>query len=386
MKNVLFVHQSADLYGSDKTLLFLVEALKKNISPIVVVPEEGPLIEELRKKEIRVIISPVLKVSRQLFTSFKIFIFPFLIYLAIKKLKKELGNTKIDIIHSNTLAVFLGAFYSRKYKIKHIWHVHEIIKYPKLVAKSYPFLVNTFSDYVIFNSKASYEHLCYNYPKLKKKSKVIYNGLSRKLPISPKSENQKTRNKLFKSITSTTIILGLVGRINKFKGHHLLLDTFEEIISKGYDNVKLLFVGSTISSQEYLLDELIASIHKKGLENKVTIKPFQKKIWKYYDSIDVVIVPTTDPESFGLVALEGMLSKKPVIGSNHGGLKEIIVHNETGLLFKPNDNKELMDSIIKLISNKEMCNKFGEQGEKRAKLYFSLENYISNFRTLYNSI
>ena len=85
MKNVLFVHQSADLYGSDKTLLFLVEALKKNISPIVVVPEEGPLIEELRKKEIRVIISPVLKVSRQLFTSFKIFIFPFLIYLAIKK-------------------------------------------------------------------------------------------------------------------------------------------------------------------------------------------------------------------------------------------------------------------------------------------------------------
>ena len=78
-KNILFIHQSADLYGSDKTLLYLVDAIKNESNPIVVVPEEGPLTIELRARDIEVIINPVIKVSRQLYASFKVFTLPFLV-------------------------------------------------------------------------------------------------------------------------------------------------------------------------------------------------------------------------------------------------------------------------------------------------------------------
>ena len=60
MKNILFVHQSAELYGSDKTLLLLLKHInKQKFCPIVVLPNDGPLKKELEKENIEVFITPV---------------------------------------------------------------------------------------------------------------------------------------------------------------------------------------------------------------------------------------------------------------------------------------------------------------------------------------
>tara|TARA_R110002050_G_scaffold104139_1_gene213503 strand:+ start:5680 stop:6840 length:1161 start_codon:yes stop_codon:yes gene_type:complete len=385
MKNILFIHQSADLYGSDKTLLYLVESIKNEFNPIVVVPEVGPLTEELKKINVEVLIIPVIKVSRQLLTSLEFFTIPYQIFNAVKILKKKLNNRKIDIIHSNTIAVFLGAFYSKIYKIKHVWHVHEIIQHPKIVANSYPFLVNKFADFVIFNSLASAEQLYKGKPKLKEKSKIIYNGLDRNVSFSSIEEKTESRKKIFQSIDESSILLGLVGRINRHKGQHLLLNVFGQLKKEGIDNIYLLFLGSTIKTQTFFLDVLQNEIKKKQLENVVTIVDFQKEIWKYYDAMDIVLVPTIDPEPFGLVAVEGMLSKKPVIAANHGGLKEIVVHHKTGLLFEPNSALDLKKSILEIIQNQKLIELFGSEGEERAKNKFSLQEYVNNFKAFYNS-
>lgn len=385
MKNILFIHQSADLYGSDKTLLYLVESIKEEAKAIVVVPEEGPLTEELKKINIEVFVIPVIKVSRQLFTSLGIFKLPFQIFKAVRSLRKKLGNRKVDIIHSNTIAVFLGAFFSKIYRIKHIWHVHEIIQSPKIVAKSYPFLVDWFSDFVVFNSKASAEHLYKNKLKLKNKSIIIHNGLNRKRPFLSKEEQTILRKKLFTTISTSSIVIGLVGRINRHKGQQFLLNVFSELKKNKSNDIYLLFIGSTIKSQLFLLEELKNQISSKKLKDFVTIVNFQKEIWKFYDCIDIVLVPTTDPEPFGLVAIEGMLSKKPIIASNHGGLKEIVIHHKTGLLFEPNNELDLKKSIESLIINQNLIDLYGNEGEKRAKFDFSLEKYLDKFKDLYNT-
>ena len=78
--------------------------------------------------------------------------------------------------------------------------------------------------------------------------------------------------------------------------------------------------------------------------------------------------------------------KKPVIASNHGGLKEIIVNNKSGVLFEPNNKSELKKAIEFFISNKELMSVYGLEGEKRAKNEFSLKKYVDNFTQLYKSI
>lgn len=386
MKNILFIHQSADLYGSDKTLLFLVEAIKDDIKPIVVLPEKGPLTIELEKLQIEILILPVIKVSRKLFTSLDIIKLPFQIIKAQRILKKKLGNRKIDLIHSNTLAVFLGVFYSKKHNIKHLWHVHEIIKHPKIIAKIYPYLINWFADFVVFNSKASAAHIYKSIPKLRKKAKVIYNGLDRNTSFIADEKQDRLRKSLFKSIDKSSKIIGLVGRINNHKGQQLLLNAFDDLKKEGTKNIYLLFIGSTIKTQQFLLDELKTEISNKNLEDFVTIVDFQKELWQFYDCIDIVTVPTTDPEPFGLVAVEGMLSKKPVIAANHGGLKEIVVHDKTGFLFEPNNKLALKNAIKTLIVNTNLIDLLGNEGEIRAKFEFSLEKYQKNFKELYASM
>jgi len=383
-KTILFIHQSAELYGSDKTLLFLVDKIREEFKPIVVVPNEGPLTDVFKEKKIAYIVSPVIKISRSLFSFKGLISLPFKIHNAIKQLKVKIGNQKIDIIHSNTLAVLLGALYSKKYKIKHIWHVHEIIKNPRVVAVVYPHLVNFFSNTVVFNSKASFNQLCNKHNQLKAKSIIIYNGLDRQTPYSSPQELKNSRKKLFPSISDNTIIIGLVGRISKMKGQVFLLDAFEELTKK-HEQVNLVFIGSTIPSQKYLLDEINAQIEKKKLSGKVCIVPFQKNIWLYYDSIDILIVPTTVPEPFGLVALEGMLSNKPVIASNNGGLREIIQSDKVGLTFKPNNINDLISKIDFLIKNQNLRKQIGKQGKKHAEETFSLKKHILQFKELYKN-
>ncbi|HSD14544.1 MAG TPA: glycosyltransferase family 4 protein, partial [Flavobacterium sp.] len=82
----------------------------------------------------------------------------------------------------------------------------------------------------------------------------------------------------------------------------------------------------------------------------------------------------------GLVALEAMLAAKPVVGANHGGLKEILVNKETGILFEPNNREDLIHSLEELIVNEDKRIALGRQGFQRAITEFSLDNYVTKIQ------
>src|SRR6476620_6179280 len=135
MINILFIHQSADLYGSDKTLLQLLAHIdRKRFNPVVIIPLDGPLKKELEKISIEVYITPVLKLYRNLVTPKNTIKFFSKYKRAVNFLDDLNRKHGFDIIYSNTQAVSLGMFYAKKRKIKHIWHVHEIIVHPKIIA------------------------------------------------------------------------------------------------------------------------------------------------------------------------------------------------------------------------------------------------------------
>ena len=81
-----------------------------------------------------------------------------------------------------------------------------------------------------------------------------------------------------------------------------------------------------------------------------------------------------------------MLAKKPVVASNHGGPTEIILNNETGFLFEPNNEIQLANAIQKLIENQELRNTFGEKGFQRVQNTFSLESHVNHFEKIFNEL
>ena len=385
-KTILYIHQSAELYGSDKTLNYLVGGINLNpeFKTIVILPNDGPLRHLLEKQNVRVIIFPVIKVSRSIFKPNKLIGLPFLIMKTTKKLNKLLSNEKIDIIHSNTLAVLLGAFYAKRYKIKHVWHVHEIIKKPKAVSMVYPILVRALSQKVVFNSRASRDFLCQNNTSLFQKSIVNLNGIDRNTGVTSEIEKQQIRTNVF-NFSKDDIVLALVGRISKWKGQKLLLEAFSKI-KEANPNLKLVFVGSAPPNQEYLVHELDQSINQLGLNNSCKIIPFQENIWSIWDSIDIGVISSTEPEPFGLVALEAMLAKKPVIAAKHGGLIEIILNDKTGYFFEPNNSDDLASTIQKLIASKSNIATLGLQGYEHAINEFSLQRHVEQFVQIYKDM
>ena len=376
MINILFIHQSAELYGSDKTLLLLLKHIDKTrFYPVVVLPNEGPLKSELDKENIKVVIAPVLKVYRKMFTPKNLLKF-------IKDIKKGVDALDIlnkqhhfDIVYSNTLAVLLGIIYAKKRKIKHLWHVHEIIVHPKVIASIFPKILMRYSNLVICNSNATQNNLTVRIPELKSKTKVIYNG------VELNSENKAVAQKTDFGFNETDIIITLVGRISRLKGHKLLLDVFTNHLIKN-ENIKLLFVGSPVEGQEQYLDEIQNSINRNKLQTKVKILPFLNDLNGIWSITDIAIMPSTEAESFGLVAVEAMLAKKPVVGSNLGGLSEIIINNETGLLFDPNSKEALLEALFKLIESPSLRSEFGEKGYERAIKEFSITKHVQQFEAV----
>ena len=375
MITILFVHQSAELYGSDKTLLLLVKQLDKTkFYPVVVLPNEGILKDELEKENIQVVIAPVLKLYRKMVTPKNIFNFLKDIKKGMSILDKLNKKHHFDIVYSNTLAVLLGMVFAKRRKIKHLWHVHEIIVSPKIIASVFPKLVMRNSDLVVCNSKATQNNLTQRIPKLESKSIVIYNGIELTTQI-----NSDTIRFGF---APRDVIITLVGRISSWKGQQLLLSAFFTLCKK-HKNIKLVFLGSAPQNQEYFESNLINKIAENKLQDKVVIFPFQKDIAKFWKSIDIAVVPSTAPEPFGMVAIEAMLAKKPVIASNHGGITEIVMDNETGYLVQPNDKIALAEAISKLVDDSVLRNQFGEKGHNRVVQEFSLEKHVQQFEAAF---
>ncbi len=385
MKNILFIHQSAELYGSDKTLLLLLKNLDKNkFKPIVLLPFDGPLKEALENENIEVVIAPVLKLYRKLFTPKNIFGFFKDIKVAFKIVNELHKKYQFTLIYSNTLAVLFGIMFAWKNNIKHLWHVHEIIEKPSLFKKAFVGLLSLKSNtHIVYNSQATKVFWELN-KSIINKGVVIWNGIEIYTPESSTSELFDIRKNLFLA-QPNEIILALVGRISRWKGQMILLDAFNNLVQKN-ENIKLVFVGAPPPNQEKFQEDLEDRISSFNLNDKVLIIPFQNEIHKIWQAIDIAVVPSTEPEPFGMVAIEAMLAHKPIVGSNHGGLTEIIENNATGFLVTPNSVQDLVIALEKLIQNELLRKEMGEKGYLRVTTAFSVEQYVDSFEKFFEKI
>ena len=385
MKNILFIHQSAELYGSDKTLLLLLKNLDKNkFKPVVLLPFDGPLKEALENENIEVVIAPVLKLYRKLFTPKNLVGFFKDIKAAFKIVNELHTKYQFTLIYSNTLAVLFGILFAWKNNIKHLWHVHEIIEKPSLFKKAFIGLLSLkCNTHIVYNSQATRLFWEVNNT-IKNKGIVIHNGIEINNIQCSSTEISEVRKKLFQA-QPNEVVLALVGRISRWKGQMILLDAFNNLVQKN-ENIKLVFVGAPPPNQEKFQEDLEERITSFQLNDKVLIIPFQNEIHKIWQAIDIAVVPSTEPEPFGMVAIEAMLAHKPIVGSNHGGLTEIIVNNETGFLVTPNSVQDLVIALEKLIQNELLRKEMGEKGYLRVTTAFSVEQYVDSFEKFFEKI
>jgi glycosyltransferase involved in cell wall biosynthesis len=100
---------------------------------------------------------------------------------------------------------------------------------------------------------------------------------------------------------------------------------------------------------------------------------------------DLVILPTYE-ETFGLVAAEAMIMGVPVIGSNAGGVPEIISHNNNGLLFETKNMDDLSEKIDMIIENKTLRNNLVSNAHEYAYKEFDYNKHFDRLEKIFNSL
>lgn len=384
---VLFIHQAAELYGSDRVLLALVQKLTQahGIQAVVVLPEHGPLMDEFERLGIEVHIGPVLKISRAMFSPMGLLKLVRDIRPTLAGIDRIVAGRTIDIVHSNTIAVLAGAIWSRARRRKHLWHVHEIIERPKIVARGFALLTWMLSDWIACISRMTQNNLTKYITGIKDKSEIIWNGLTP--PPGDFTEQRKlTRSK--NNIPDDTTIISLVGRINAWKGHLLTLEAIDllgaDFLRK--NRCEFWMIGSAPAGQDFYKKNLEEEIKRRKVEDLVLIKGFTSDVWPIWAATDVALVPSTEPEPFGMVAIEAMLCGAPVVGAAHGGLIDIIEDERSGILFTPRSAASLASKIEYLIRNPEVKKKIGVAGRNRVLQHFSLGAQAEGFYAAYQRL
>lgn len=374
------------MYGSDRVLLNLARALLASgkFHPVIVLPSSGPLKEQLSSDGIEVHIGEVGKISRSTFSPLGLVALPWRLWQAVAALDRAVAGREVAVVHSNTLAVLSGAIWARLRRKKHVWHIHEIIVTPKMIGAIFPRIVDWLSDVAVSNSTMTEKWVTSVCPNLAARSRIVFNGLDGGKPPS-QSEASSLRSTL--GVDGTSLLITLVGRINRMKGQAVLLKAAGLLKQRGNaDRLHFLFVGGPAPGLEDMPGQLKELAHSLGLMSQCHFLPFVSNVWPVWQATDIAVMPSSSPESFGLVAIEAMASGLPVIATRHGGALDIVVDGETGLLVPPSNVDALADAIARLASDPELRQRMGASGAERQRTIFSMHEQSRQMLEVYGEV
>lgn len=174
-------------------------------------------------------------------------------------------------------------------------------------------------------------------------------------------------------INQQKINLIVLGRLEPNKGQYLMLQALAAMNNK---NIHCHFVGHAMDDK--YLNELASLAQDLDITEQVAFSGFVDNPTRYLSQFDALVL-TTHCETFGLVLIEAMRAGILTLGSNCGGVVEIIDHKETGLLFESKSANDLAKQLQWVVDNPNESKRIASSGERKAEQLFDQEK---NYRQL----
>ena len=180
-------------------------------------------------------------------------------------------------------------------------------------------------------------------------------------------------------VPEDSLIVGNVAALVPHKGQRYLVDAAANVIRQ-VPNARFFILG-----EGTLAIDLQNQINRLGLENHVFLTGFRTDVLSMIKSFDLFIMSSTT-EGLGTSALDAMACEKPVIATRAGGLSEVIVHGQSGLLVPIKNAEALANGIIEMLNNESFRTSCGLQGLQRAKTKFSAPRMVDETLTAYKNL
>lgn len=378
--NILFFAHEAQLYGANRSLLNLLgELRKRNVNCFVLLPQTGPMCEELSHLNIGFevvkfhwwVSSPKVsfwKTPKKYINRRKASLAKVKATLReLPKIRHIASRFGADIVYSNSSVIWVGFLISKLLRRPHVWHIREFkdidhnlhLDFGNQVFKISLLLSNR----VFFISNAVKEYV---FPAMRSdKFKIIYNGVG--------SVEEFEKHRFENNYGAAKFCFLIIGAISKNKGQEEAVEAFYQVRQRE-THLKLIIAGK--GNQDELKD-LLTKLH---IEDHVFFTGHLEEPHHAYKQANVVLM-CSKSEGFGRVTAEAMMHSLPVIGYDNGGTSEIIIDSYTGYLY--NSTEMLVEKMRALAANPSLCKSLGENGWNHAVKKYTSEAYAG---TIYEQL
>ncbi len=332
--------------------------------------------EEFSKKTVcKVVVSPDSKLDNYLDVNDKLYVkrskfFPFIPAL---QLAKYIDKYEIDIVHFHWTKDIITAVLAKNMSRRK----------PKLVQSRHMNMTRFKDDFyhrwlyknidmmhaVTKQVKVQLEKFIPQ--EIRPKIEMVYLGVKK-----PKNSTKRVEELRKKYHISDEFVVGIVGRIEEAKGQYKVIEAVAKLDTL---NVKLLVVGS-VMDESYLL-KLQKKIDFLQITDRVIFTGFTKEINEHIELFDVNVL-ATENETFGLVVIETMVNKTPIIATSNGGPLEIIEDEVSGLLFD-GSSENLAFKIQKFYNDKSFSHTLAKSAYERVQNKFE---YVKQLTHLYTTL
>lgn len=338
-RTIVVAHPSPDLYGSDRVLLETVSGMvARGWSVMTILPLPGPLSEHLERIGSTVRYAPMPVLRKSIMSPRGAAKFMLDVVRGIRVGTKLLTSIRPDAVFVNTLTIPLWIGLGRLAGKPVMVHVHESERHANFLLRFALAAPATFCRKIITNSAYSTESLVRYAPWLRKRTKIIYNG------VPGPNKSVAARGKLVGPVR-----LLFVGRLSARKGAHIAIEAVRQLQTNGVD-AQLDLLGAVYPGYEWFEERLRSEIASLPDPSKVRLVGFDSNVWPHYEACDIALVPSTVDEPFGNTAAEAILAERPVVVSQIGGLPEAASGFESAVLVAA-DNTVALTTGIQLIIN-----------------------------------
>lgn len=369
-KKVLYISPNGYLGGAEKFVLTAVEAHQNSnhIEAEILFFNNGEAVSTAEDKNVKV---HVLKTKFRMRN-------PLTFLKAIYETRCKIKKISPTVIHSTmAYAHIVISLATIGLKLKKVWFQHGP------VGGWLDFIGNFFkTDVLIYNSHDLKErhHQSFLSPRVSKNEVILKLGVN-------------NFNFTEKDLSHKKIVFGTAGRITEWKGFHLIIEAFLQLLKETNQDFTFYLAGSAknISDKSYE-QKLHQMVRRSRASDKIIFLGHQKEMSEFYRKIDVFIHSSTIPEPFGLVVAEAMSSGCLVIGSNIGGVRDILKNDETGITFSstsPTAVSELTEIIKKVLFKSQgdhQFEKLAQNGKKFIHQHYSITAMTKDLENIYMNL